>query len=536
MSFKIREETIYEYIGKTFAKYGCKHFTLVSVEGRGPPDLVIEFEGQKVVCEVKIDMETKREEALIDAYTKALRLKTPHAMALLFPSYVRNIAPTELERVYPNLEVSATILTEWLADRRESTTLDNLADFVVARFQDWSKTRTSTVNYDLVVDVARASIAEIAAYLRSHLVSGPILDSAMAVIGRFDIYKSLLEDISGITENEAKLYIADITAYILANQLLFYHVLSEKLGYERLPDVDPLRPPDDLLSTLEGLFTGVSVEYPRIFGLDLFPILVRTRDLRIVYSTARLISKIKALRPQHIREDMFGRLYHETIPPETRKNLGAFYTKPEAARLLATLGIERWNVKVLDPACGSGTLLVESYHRKSQLAPPMSKDELHRKFVMEDIYGIDVMHFAAHMTTTNLTLQDIRVRVEPNIFSRDGVEAMVKPLQAKPDPPTVEQTLDRWLATMAGAGLSNDFDVVIMNPPFTRRERIPAEKEKLEELVPLVKGKTGYWAYFVLGADNVLKQNGIMALVVPEEFFAGGGRRVSDNTSCTTMG
>ena len=53
----------------------------------------------------------------------------------------------------------------------------------------------------------------------------PILNSAMAVIGMSDIYKSLLEDVSGIMENEAKLYIADITAYILADQLLFYHVL-----------------------------------------------------------------------------------------------------------------------------------------------------------------------------------------------------------------------------------------------------------------------------------------------------------------------
>jgi hypothetical protein len=107
MSFRIREETLYEYIGRAFEKYGCRHFTLVTVEGKGPPDLIIEFDGSKVVSEVKIDMESKRKEAVIDAYAKAVKLQTPHSMALLFPSYVRNIPPTELERVYPNLEVSA---------------------------------------------------------------------------------------------------------------------------------------------------------------------------------------------------------------------------------------------------------------------------------------------------------------------------------------------------------------------------------------------------------------------------------------------
>jgi type I restriction-modification system DNA methylase subunit len=521
MSFKIREETLYEYIGKAFEKYGCKHFTLVTVEGKGPPDLIIEFDGSKVVSEVKIDMDSKREEALIDAYAKALKLKTPHAMALLFPSYVRNIPPTELERMYPNIEVSATILTEWLSDRKDLTTLDALAGLVASHFQDWLRTKTPRVNYDLVVDIARGSISEIAAYLRSHLVRKPVLDSAMAVIGRFDIYKSLLEDVSGITENEAKLYIADITAYILANQLLFYQVLSEKLGYERLPDVNPIHPPDDLLSVLDKLFEKVRSEYPRIFGLNLFPLLMQAQDLRIVYSMARLVSKFKALRPQHIREDLFGRLYHETIPPETRKNLGAFYTKPEAAMLLANLAVDKWDAKVIDPACGSGTLLVESYHRKAQLAPPMNRDELHKKFIAEDIYGIDVMHFAAHMTTTNLTSQNIRVKVEPNVYSRDGVETMVKPLRVEPDPPTVERTLDKWLTTMTGIGVPNDFDVVIMNPPFTRRERIPDEISKLEKLVPEVRGKTGYWAYFVVPADNLLKEGGVLAVVIPEEFFVG---------------
>jgi len=521
MSFKTRERTLYEYIGRAFSKYGCTYVTQVGVEGK-EPDLIIEFDGSKVVSEVKIDMETKREEALVDAYAKALMLKTPHAMALLFPRSVLEILPTELERVYPSLEVSATILTEWLADRKDLITLDSLASLVASHFREWLRTKTPRVNYDLVVDVARGSIGEIAAYLRSHLVKQPILNSAMAVIGRFDIYKSLLEDVSGITENEAQLYIADITAYILANQLLFYQVLSEKLGYDRLPDVNPIRPPDDLLSVLDKLFERVRSEYPRIFGLDLFPLLMQTQDLRMVYSTARLVSKFKALRPQHIREDLFGRLYHETIPPETRKNLGAFYTKPEAAKLLATLAVDKWDSKVLDPACGSGTLLVESYHRKAQLAPPMNKDELHKKFLTEDIYGIDVMHFAAHMTTTNLTSQNIRVRVEPNVYSRDGVETLVKPLQRELDPPAVEQTLDKWLTTMTGVGVPSDFDVVIMNPPFTRRERIPDEISKLGKLVPEVRGKTGYWAYFVVPADNVLEQDGILAVVIPEEFFVGG--------------
>jgi len=520
MSVKVRERTLYEYIGRVFSKYGCKYVTQVGIGAR-EPDLIIEYDGSRVVSEVKIDSEIKREDAIVDAYAKALSLKTPHAMALLFPRYVRNIPVTELEKVFPNLEVSALILTEWLSDRKDSMALDSLASLITSHYQEWLKTKIPRVNYDLVVDVARDGISEIASYLRTHLVRKPVLNSAMAVIGRFDIYTSLLEEVSGIPENEAKLYIADIAAYVLANQLLFYQILSEKIGYERFPDFNPISPPKELLEIIDKLFENARSEYSKILGLDLFPLLRETKDLRILYSVARLVSALRMLRPQHIREDLFGRLYHETIPPETKKNLGAFYTKPEAARFLATLAIDKWDAKILDPACGSGTLLVESYQRKAQLAPSINKDELHRKFAKEDIYGIDIMHFAAHMTATNLTSQNIRLKLEPNVFSRDGIEAMVNPINADPDPPTVEQTLDKWIETMSGKGIPSDFDIVIMNPPFTRRERIPDEISKLEKIVSEVKGKTGYWAYFVVSADKVLKTNGTLAIVMPEEFFVG---------------
>jgi hypothetical protein len=75
-SFQIRERTLYEYIGRAFSKYGCRYVTQVGLQGK-EPDLVIEFDGSRVVSEVKIDMETKREEAMIDAYAKDFETSSP---------------------------------------------------------------------------------------------------------------------------------------------------------------------------------------------------------------------------------------------------------------------------------------------------------------------------------------------------------------------------------------------------------------------------------------------------------------------------
>ena len=67
--------------------------------------------------------------------------------------------------------------------------------------------------------------------------------------------------------------------------------------------------------------------------------------------------------------------------------------------------------------------------------------------------------------------------------------------------------------------------MVIMNPPFTRwEERIPeSEREKLVKLLGNVVsgGRIGYWEFFFVAADNVIKPGGRLAAVTPEEFFSG---------------
>lgn len=228
MSGRITERTLYQFIGRVFDGFGWRCFPETGLDERFP-DLILEGDGTKVVGEVKIDSEIQLSRAIIDADQKARRLGTRNAVALLFPSYIRDISLNELERNYPRLKVSALILTDWLTERKELA-LEDLAEAFTTSFRDWLETRKVRVSYDLVVDVAHDSIREIAGYLRQSLSQKPVLDSAMAVVGRFDIYKSLLEDFSGVSEEEARLYIADITAYILVNQLLFYHIISERLG------------------------------------------------------------------------------------------------------------------------------------------------------------------------------------------------------------------------------------------------------------------------------------------------------------------
>ena len=94
----------------------------------------------------------------------------------------------------------------------------------------------------------------------------------------------------------------------------------------------------------------------------------------------------------------------------------------------------------------------------------------------------------------------------------------------KGKPSEEEAYVKKGVVTLEGMGGEEikleKADVVIMNPPFTRQERIPARykftlEKRLKEYHKYIHGQLGLYGYFVLLADKFLKENGRMALVLP---------------------
>jgi SAM-dependent methyltransferase len=101
-----------------------------------------------------------------------------------------------------------------------------------------------------------------------------------------------------------------------------------------------------------------------------------------------------------LSEDVLKHLYQELVDPETRHDLGEYYT-PD---WLAELTLERLNYKggrFLDPACGSGGFLFAAVNalRKAGV-----KDKKLVGQALENIIGIDVHPVAVLMSKANLLL------------------------------------------------------------------------------------------------------------------------------------
>ena len=538
MSIRITERSFYPHIVSSLedvaSKYGVKLVGVSEVQapGRSFPDILLVIDGHRILVQVKIGVLEKLIEDIVKTYPQARSLGAD-LMGILLPEEVRQIRPEELRKVFPQITITrGLILTSWQGQELENVPLSSLLESVIRAYVEYKRTRTPLIDYLTIAKVTRETIEELAATLRKYVGVEKYGNIVSAIIGRFDYYRAMLEDF--LSKEEIDIYTADITAYLLVLQLLFIHVISKRIyKVAVMPRIEnPLAPPGDLVQQLTEAVesAGIIKQYYKILGA--LPIILRTiqeisqNDPRVNLTLAKYIYTLHTLRPEDVKEELFGRIYQLGLPPETRKNLGAFFTKPEAAKLLASLAIERWDEKVLDPACGSGTLLAESYQAKIKRAAKQALKGLEKVLIEEHLVGIDIMEFARELTTINLVLQNPFIKVDPKVFAGDGIEKMVF-AKGDIDPPIqipIYDYLEELKEEYEKLVLPREgFDVVIMNPPFTRRERIPRkERERLDGLLSnIVKGKVGYSMYFFTAADNVIKLGGRLATVTPEEFFVG---------------
>ena len=195
-------------------------------------------------------------------------------------------------------------------------------------------------------------------------------------------------------------------------------------------------------------------------------------------------------RISSLRHDLLGRIFHTVL--DTARYDGSFYTTTAAATLLATLAIRPdfcdWHdpdaikrLRITDPACGTGTLLMAAAERIRDIAPQTKdNDDLARALIEEVFSGYDVNLTATHMTATTLGLLSPTTRFQNMKIGRvfygvDDGTARIGSLeflehQAKliswPNAGQVVAQVD----TDEQMVQPEPADLVIMNPPFTQHD------------------------------------------------------------------
>ena len=235
-------------------------------------------------------------------------------------------------------------------------------------------------------------------------------------------------------------------------------------------------------------------------------------------------------KTEGMRHDLLGRIFHAVL--DTARYDGSFYTAVSSAVMLAGLALpSRRNIpenpallRVVDPCCGTGTLLMATAERVKDL---LAADEMPARALIEEVLaGYDINITATHMAATTLNLMSpttkfSRMKIFRMAFGREEGSNRVHAgsLELYGD--------DNGLPWKTGKGVRRQerADLLIMNPPFTRhdlRHRQLAKGEmiaiKNREQSLFQNAPTNFTTSgpaFMLLADRLLNEDGTMALILP---------------------
>ena len=391
---------------------------------------------------------------------------------------------------------------------------------------------------------ARRILGYAAEALGSALRGVPLRDLE-SVFGGHGFFHSVLEGQLPREKREQTLRLG--AAFLFVNQVLFYTLLSresrgENASYDPLTFETAKNP-----ERIQALFDRVyEKDYEPIYGINISQFM---RSEIAKDACAGVVRSIIAMAPKLDAPDLAGQIFQTLIPFDLRKPLGAHYTNPGAARLLARLALNDSDANVLDPACGSGTLLIAAYRRLRYLNPSKNQVALHQRLVEEKLTGIDVMAFSAHLAAVGLALQEplnetnhVRIgrtdstRLLPGGFVVPTEEALPSEFRQS----TLEEQLDshstvRSKETMKGPvrlgrkepkGFEmQQVDLLIMNPPFTSWENMASEyrddlrRRYAKDFANLIILRPSQQLFFLLLAERFVKKGKIVAAVLPLTTF-----------------
>lgn len=173
------------------------------------------------------------------------------------------------------------------------------------------------------------------------------------------------------------------------------------------------------------------------------------------------------------------------VDDDDRKQLGIHYTPPGLAmRLLKDLPVELIapdDRHVLDPACGSGTLLVAAHDRLRELQPQHWSDDTRHADLAVHLHGYDIDPFASEIARLTLLLH---AQPAGNGWQIDDKDTLRQP-RPQPQP-----------------------SIVVTNPPW-RYSTADRHREQLAD-------------HFMRWSVNALAPGGLLGAILPASWLSAG--------------
>ena len=227
-----------------------------------------------------------------------------------------------------------------------------------------------------------------------------------AWIGEFSEVYPGFEDLckrlgaGNLEEGYNRLYIRHTYLVVIAKLLAAIRIFDEATLHEMIE-----RRPGEILDGRALAQNGVFVSDPE----DYFAWVGKPSDELRTFIRELFLSLVR-YDFSSVDEDVFRLLYEEVIDADTRHGIGEFYTPRWLAQFITTKTVESGEDVILDPACGSGTFLVESVRHRAELrlkASGLTTGDL--TDLIDQTWGFDINPLAVLLSRVNLYLAITRI-------------------------------------------------------------------------------------------------------------------------------
>jgi hypothetical protein len=547
-------------------------------EGGGRPDILIQKpEGWPIVVEAEVG---NHRQAEIDATSRLGKRLTTNAatvdtvVALVYPSDLRTFSGRALREAIGRARFEYALFS--LDPGGQATRVPAsgwLSGDVVSLALLLHRATIPAWRVEALADALETGVTRVAGTLSdSHPIGSPIGLRMAEVLGQSD-------DHEGQTRKMAMT--------VIVNALIFHEALAQAAMLVPGEEPGEQRAVKSAAEFRRGgsfLPTPLRDEWDRILTVNYWPIFhsagailralptrTATAVLDGLWATAETLVSGGATKSHDLTGVVFQRLIAD------RKFLATFYTRPAAAALLTGLALPisppirrgGWGdfdslarIRIGDFACGTGTLLSTAYQRVSRLHEVHGGDAkaLHRVMMRQGLVGLDVLNVAVHLTAAMLAGSHPDTPFEGEClltmpYGEHEYGVCLGSLDLLSSQPSFDM-MQAAARTAGGLGEEHvrdllgrvgheHFDLVIMNPPFTRHgaregdrslvhnpafaafETSEAEQNLLASRLARLgeggcaHGHAGLASYFVELAHRKLAASGTLALVLPLSAMSG---------------
>lgn len=227
-----------------------------------------------------------------------------------------------------------------------------------------------------------------------------------------------------------------------------------------------------------------------------------------------------------------ARKHEQTYSTDHRKLLGTHYTPDSVVDYIVERVLQPYlkspdiftNVRILDPACGSGLFLLKAYdvlagHWKKTFGSFTSEDA--RRLIENHLFGIDIDENAVLAARSHL----IQKASVPDAGSFDFNIVVGDALSLRPFCHQMQFGKQPLPKTSFGKKfLEHSFDCILGNPPYIRIQNTPLGKRtRYISTYSTAGGRFDISSLFFELSDYLLKENGRLGFIVSNKILSTSG-------------